>query len=78
MGVPRVEEGAPKMQALDNCPFCGGMASVGTDKGAYCGLYWLVGCDTIGCRGYKDSSPIFYSEDEATRAWNRRPNEVPD
>lgn len=64
------------MRELKTCPFCRGEASVKTDSAMFAGLFWLVGCYTPKCRGSIDSGPMYYSEEEAIEAWNKRADEA--
>lgn len=59
-------------EGLKRCPFCHGKAIVITDTAMFSGLFWTAGCETSKCRGNFHSGPMYYSEDEAIEAWNRR------
>ena len=53
------------------CPFCGGEAKL-----QYI-FTWLIGCDTLGCIGYRQYrlDMGFETAREAVSAWNRRAND---
>ena len=51
------------------CPFCGKEVIA---RRSACGLWWHVGCETKGCRGYVAKSPCYDSEKEGLAEWNTR------
>jgi len=67
MAVVQLEHGC-----LLPCPFCGGEVAVESDSGMFAGLFWLVGCETAGCYANRRSGSMFYSENDAIAAWNKR------
>lgn len=66
MKSKKVSDNAMTEQKLKPCPFCGGEASiyVAYDDG-YC-----VCCDECGC-----CLPVYNTEEDAIREWNRRTND---
>ena len=63
MKSKKVSDNAMTEQKLKPCPFCGGEASiyVAHDDGYY------VCCDECGC-----GLPVYNTEEDAIREWNRR------
>ena len=62
------------------CPFCGETAQTRNVFIPWIGKNaWIVGCDGIygsGCPGYMwKETPVYLTEEQAIRAWNRRANE---
>ena len=66
-----------ELEELKPCPFCGQEADThNTYIPGINTFAWVIGCDGAygsGCPGYAwKLSPIFFTEEQAIRAWNRR------
>jgi len=58
-------------EKLRNCPFCGGEASVYESGYMYTAPSYYVCCDECG-----SGTTVFYTEEEAIEAWNKRVADV--
>ena len=62
------------MIKLKDCPFCGEKAYVYIKKQNKNVKFWQYqcGCNEEKCRGYKEYSPVYKTEEEAADAWGRQ------
>lgn len=60
------------MTDLMPCPFCGGEAHMQIGRADDGGKKFQVGCHDADCAGSVLEATVFYYEEDAVAAWNRR------